>query len=53
VHAILGGLPLGHLGEQPGRIAVKAPPLDVSMFGHADGGKVARRVRVEWAAEGG
>ena len=41
VHAILGGLRLGHLGEQPGRFAAKAPPLDVPMFGHADGGKVA------------
>ena len=40
------------LNNQVG-IAAKAPPLNIPMFGHADGGKVARRVRVEWAAEGG
>jgi hypothetical protein len=53
MHPILGGLPLGHPGEQPGRIAAKPPPLDVPTLGHADRGKAARRVRVERAAEGG
>ena len=53
VHAVLGGLALGHLGEQPRRVAVQVPPARVAVGGHADRGEAARRLGIQGPAECG